>query len=224
MAVKKATTQTNVEDVYKENELLKETNKKLGDEMAEIRAMMQMLMSNQNKSVEVQNKIDMTKEEDMDIPMNKVVKVISTTYGGMTLKTAESGGKSYRFHDFGAIQPIMYSDILGIISNHPKASQEGYFLILDSKVAEASGMGMYYEKFLTKDKIVNILKMESDEISEVFQGTTKHMQEVILETIYKQIGNHEHIDRNKVSVISNIIGRDVFELAEIYNNGIKEIK
>ena len=59
----------------------------------------------------------------------------------------------------------------------------------------------YYKKFLTIDKITNILSFSCNDISDMISGTTESIQETIISLIVKKINNGEYVDMNKVEVI-----------------------
>ena len=196
---------------YKKREQLEKENKMLEKEIQEIKKMLE------NSLTPKMNMRENTIEDDgeiIDIPLNKTVKVINLYFGGLNLKTSESGGKIFRFNQFGDVRPIIYQDLLQILSLQYRFFTQGYCMILDNDVVKANGLETYYKNILTKKEIENILSYNDKEISDMFSNTTKIIKETIVDILMRKIINKEYVDHNKVRIISEIYGTDIYELAK----------
>ncbi len=199
----------------------------------ELKAMITQLSShNSQLKTELEAKsnvveIPVQQSEIIDIPLNRVVKVVSLYNGGMTLKTAELG-KTFRFENFGNLQPIIYADLIQIMSYQHRFTKQGYFMILDNDVVKAHALEDDYKKILTKQQIENILTFEDGVIRSLFSGTTNVIRETIVTMIMQKINSNEkkdYVDKNKVAILSEIYGKDIYALARndveaIVNNNI----
>ena len=59
----------------------------------------------------------------------------------------------------------------------------------------------YYNRFLTVEKITNILSFSKSDIVDMVSNTTETIQETIISLIVKKINNNEYVDMNKVEAI-----------------------
>ena len=202
-------------------------------QLDELKAMIAQLSSHNSQlksELEAKNIVVETpiqQPEVIDIPLNRVVKVVSLFNGGMTLKTAEMG-KNFRFEAFGMLQPIIYADLIQIMSHQHRFTKNGYFMILDNDVVKAHTLEDDYKKIITKQQIENILTFEDDVIRTLFSGTTNVIRETIVTMVMQKINSNEkkdRVDKNKVAILSEIYGKDIYALARndvetIVNNNI----
>lgn len=204
---------TENKNLEKENEKLEKENNNLQFQIDELRKLIEGLKN--SEPVEKSKGIDNIEEDIVpEIPLNKTVKVMSLYSGGLNLKTSDSGGKVIRFNRFGDIRPIIYSDLIQIISVQYRFFTEGYCAILDKDVVKANSLDEYYVKFLDKKQIDNILNYDDSKITSLFKNTTKQIQQTIVDLILNNIVENKHVDKNKVSVISEVYGQDLYKLAD----------
>lgn len=189
-----------------ENIDLAKRNAELEKELEEMKALVAKLMAEKESAK--------TEENFPDIPMNKPIKVMSLYTGGLNLKKSDDDKTPIRFNRFGEIQPILYMDLIKIISHQRKFFEEGYCVILDKDVIKAHYLEDVMKKILDKETIDKILDYDNDKIKELFLGTTKQLRETIVELIVDKIMRNEYVDRNKVALISELYGRDLYEIAE----------
>ena len=147
------------------------TEECLRKEVEELKNLVQSLL----KPKEV---LDSTYDEDEDdFPFNKIVKVMSYTNNPLTLTTERhGGGVSYIFPKIFEVLPIVYSDLIKIINIHPTFTIEGAFFIMNETVVKKRILTSAYDKFLTKNEMLTILDCDIDEISRLFNKTTKRIQ------------------------------------------------
>jgi hypothetical protein len=190
-------------------------NAELKSTIAEMKKMMEELMTSKSQEVkEVVKYIEVDKTpEIIDIPLNRVIKVMSLFRGQMTLMTQANGGREFRFNSFGTIQPIIYSDLLQIISHQQRFCDEGYFVILDKDVVIANGKEENYKRFLDKKQIENILSYDDETITSLFSNTTKNIKESIVAILVAKINSNESVDKNKIHLISDLYGVDLWAYA-----------
>lgn len=149
-----------------------------------------------------------------EIPLNRVVKVMSLFSGGLNLKTSDTNNAQVvRFEFVGQTLPIIYQDLIKMIGNQRQFFEEGYCMILDKDVVKAHYLEKFYKKFIDGKVINNILEYEPDKIREIFSNVTGVIQQSIVDVVISKILNNEYVDKNKVSVLSEVYGRDIFELA-----------
>jgi len=215
MATKKTAVKTTTDVAPKTDEVAELKNKLL-----EMQDMINKLMMTQTTPVEVtKNETPVNtssyKEESEEIPFRTFIKVMSLTNNKLTISTEGYGkGTLYNFIDFGEIQPIMYEDVAKIIHNNQHHARNGAFYIMNPQVVKLHGLTNYYEKLLTKDTILNILNLSGDEMTHLFKGTTKQIQETIVSLLVERIVNDEYVDLNKLQIISNAYGKDINSMAQ----------
>lgn len=204
-----------------EKDLAKE-NKQLKAELDEIKKMLKDLNQGSPTPPAIQEKtffVSSSEEDELDVEIrpNKYIKVMSLNFGLLVLSTEGKGqGKIFEFKKFGDVRNIVYADLANIIHNHQKFAEDGRFYIFDKNVIRNHGLVEYYDKFMTKEKIDNILTFNSKEITSLFNNTTKSQQETIVGILIKKIRNGEDIDLNKVDIISRVYGQNIYEIANEY--------
>jgi len=214
MAGKSKTKTINQEEVIQETndiDLIKE-NEKLKNEIAELKAMIQSLMAKNEKASKADD--NNVNSEFFGIPLHKPIKVMSLFTGGLNLKQSDNDPSPYRFNSFGEVLPIIYNDLIKIISNQRKFFEEGYCVILDEDVIKAHGLDRFMDKILDKTTIEKILEYDDDKIKELFSKTTKQIRETIVDLIVDKIIKREYVDRNKIAIVSELYGKDLYEIAE----------
>ena len=176
-----------LEELKKENDLLKTEQE------------------SRNEKIESSNSVSLDASKNIsysDINPLKLIKVISLSDGGVSLKTKSSGdGKVFRFDKFGHSVTITYSDLQDIISTDRSFIEDGFVYICDKDVVKNNYLEDAYSKFLTIETINNIFSFPKDEIIDMIQNTTEALQESIISFVVKKINNGEYVDMNKVDVI-----------------------
>lgn len=193
-----------LEELKKENDLLKKENE---DVKSQIKLILQKLteQESRNEKIESSNSVSLDASKNIsysDINPLKLIKVISLSDGGVSLKTKSSGdGKVFRFDKFGHSVTITYSDLQDIISTDRSFIEDGFVYICDKDVVKNNYLEDAYSKFLTIETINNIFSFPKDEIIDMIQNTTEALQESIISFVVKKINNGEYVDMNKVDVI-----------------------
>lgn len=132
----------------------------------------------------------------------KPIKVVSLTDGGVSLRTNATGsGKTFRFDKFGHSISITYSDLQDVIATDRTFIEDGSVYICDADVVRNNYLNDCYNKFLTVEKITNILSFSKSDIVDMISNTTEAIQETIISLIVKKINNNEYVDMNKVDAI-----------------------
>jgi hypothetical protein len=187
---------------------------KLEQELENLKKMVEDLIASRPIVASLNPVVTQKQEEENEIPFRKFIKVISLTNHTLTLSTEGHGvGTEYNFVEFGEIQNILYEDVAKIIHNNQKFTRNGAFMILDDRVIKLHNLTSYYEKFLDKDIITNILNFDADKIKEMFSKTTPRIQDAIVSLIVEKIHNGQDVDLNKVQILSDIYGKDIKKLA-----------
>ena len=185
-----------------ENDTLKKEN----DELRKQLKMVLEQMSSQNSNVKENTSVTKDSIDDVELykeinPL-KPIKVVSLSDGGVSLKTNANGsGKSFRFDKFGHSISITYSDLQDVIAMNRSFIEDGTVYICDEDVVKNNYLDEYYSKFLTVDKITNILSFDISDIIDMVSNTTETIQETIISLLVKKINNNEYVDMNKIDAI-----------------------
>lgn len=218
MEEKKTTTRVKKTTETQELDLTNELAKKdaeisaMKDMMLQLQMQMQqmMLSSNQTQTTQV------PQEEFINI--YKAIPVMSLFDGMLNLSTQPNGqGKSYTFNRFGEVRNIVYSDLRDIIGSNFSFAKEGLFYVMDEKIVFENGLTEYYEKMLNKEAIENIIETDKENILNIFDSAPKSQKETIVDIIVGKMAKGESFDLNKVSIISDKIGKDI-------NTMVKDLK
>jgi hypothetical protein len=185
-AKKESSIDSATEDYKKENELLKSQL----DEMLK-------LINSLKDSQSVQ-----ASTSEIKLDMDSRISVTSITTGGVNLKTSTDGtAKIFRFEKLGQTLPILYVDLINCINLNRSFFEEGLLYINNPKVIEDNYLEEFYKRFLTLDKITNIMSFDSETIKNMVVNTTTAIQETICLLVAEKINKGESIDMNKVEVI-----------------------
>ena len=212
---------TPIKTTSKKEEVKVETPNKLEQENSQLKSqleeMQKMLLELKNnmavkETAVVKEPIQEPVSEYIDIPLNKVVKVMSLYFGGLNLKVSDNG-KTFRFNNFGDMQPILYNDLIQIMNHQHRFCQEGYFMILDKDVIKAHALEDNYKKLLDAKQIQNILEYDDEKITELFTSTTQNIKESIISIVVAKINGDGNVDKNKVHLLGELYGADLFAYA-----------
>lgn len=178
-----------------------EINQKL---MQMLTLMSQSVTSGQSKE-EVPSQIEKTKAPKKNFSalkqprMNEMIQVQSLTHGELCLNV--NNNVSLKLERYGAIKPVLYSELVSIVNNNRKFAENGHFYILDERAVYHLGLSNYYENLLSFDEIENIQDYSDDSIRQMLSNTTQAQRNCIVANLtyraYKNIG----INYNKVDVI-----------------------
>lgn len=202
-------TKTNVND----NDLVKK-NEELEKELAELKKKLESLLTEKVTTIQADSINNHEVEVFPEIPMHKPIKVMSLYTGGLNLKKYNDDKTPFRFNFFGETQPILYGDLVKIISHQRKFFEEGYCVVLDNDVIKVHYLEKFMKKILDKKTIDKLLEYDDEKIKDLYNGTTKQLKQTIVDLIVDKIVKKEYVDRNKVAVISELYGKDLYEIAE----------
>ena len=174
--------------------------KKMEEELAELRKMIQSNSTNQQAPYAYQNP-----QSDDSIPFNRQVRVMSLCPNKLNLSTEKGGkGHHYTFERFGETKKISYGDIVAIGEEHRNFKEAGFYYILDDKIVEEEGLSDIYINILNKEKIEQVLSNNADAIS-MFQKTNPKQQKNIVDMIVGKLLAGEYVDQNLIVSIDRIL-------------------
>ena len=182
----------------------KEENDALKKQMEEMQKMLQQLMSQQSVPVAQSVQEEDSEQQKEEIPLTKRIKVTSITTGGVNLKTSyDNGARKFRLEHLGQTKAIQYEYLIDCINTDRWLFEDGLVYINDPQVVEEQLLEEEYKKFLTPDKIQNILSFDVETIRQMVSNSTREIQETICSVVIDKINAGESIDLNKVYAIGN---------------------
>ena len=182
----------------------KEENDALKKQMEEMQKMLQQLMSQQSAPVAQSVQEEDSEQQKEEIPLTKRIKVTSITTGGVNLKTSyDNGARKFRLEHLGQTKAIQYEYLIDCINTDRWLFEDGLVYINDPQVVEEQLLEEEYKKFLTPDKIQNILSFDVETIKQMVSNSTREIQETICSVVIDKINAGESIDLNKVYAIGN---------------------
>lgn len=187
------TTTTKPVEKDKETNLEKE-NAELKSQISTMMDMIKDLQAKQN----VGNTVTIQDE------LRRRVTITSITTGGVNLKTNDSGmAKPFRLERFGQTIPIVYEDLMDCINTDRWIFEDGLVYINDQKAIEEQYLEEAYKKFLTPDKIRDIMTFDDADIKNMVSNSTREIQETIVQLVCDKINKGEAVNLNKVKVIGD---------------------
>lgn len=179
-----------------------EENEELKKQLSDMMKLIQSLQTNMSATDSQVVKSDDDSYDTEDIDMNTRISITSITTGGVNLKTAIDGtARHFRLEKLGQTIPIIYEHLINCINTDRWLFEDGLVYINNAKVVKEQYLEDFYQKFLTPDKIENILNFDIETIKNMVSGTTTAIQETIASLVATKINNGETIDMNKVEVI-----------------------
>lgn len=177
-----------------ENNSLEKENAELKKQLSTMMDMIKDLQAKQNKDTTV------TLQDEF----RRRVTITSITTGGVNLRTNATGtGKPFRLERFGQTIPIIYEDLMDCINTDRWIFEEGFVYINDEKAIAEQYLEEAYKKFLTPDKITNILTFDDDAIASMVSNSTSEIQETIVRLVCDKINKGEPVNLNKVKVVGD---------------------
>jgi hypothetical protein len=197
---------------------LEKENKQLRSELDELKKMVLSLTQNQkdqqSTSIVESTNTNVINEDDSDIRPNKYIKVMSLNFGKLVLSTESKGqGKVFVFNKFGDVKNIVYSELANLIHHQQSFAEQGRFYVFDKQVVKNHGLVEYYEKFMDKEMIENILDHNREEIITLFNNTTKTQRDIIVNLLIKKIVDGVDVDITKIDIISRLAEVNIYDIA-----------
>lgn len=183
----------------KSDKTLEEENEILKKKLAE----MEHALKRANSNYEASTSHD-TESDTIPIEMNARILVTSMTNGGVNMKTATDGSaRHFRLEKIGQTIPIIYEHLINCINTDRWLFEEGLVYINDEKIVKEQVLEDFYKKFITPDKIENIMEFDTDTIKTMIGSATRTIQETIALLVAQKINDGSYIDMNKVEIIGN---------------------
>lgn len=169
----------------------------------QVKSLRELLESQQKDSKKVK-KVSIDPEEDID--------VISLCPTKLNLSTDGFGaGNTYRFTEFGEVQPIPFRDLKDIVRNQKGFLKKGYFYIDNEDAIAAMSVSKICENLPKKEVLLFLLEKDSQSIIKVLDMLPKGLLEMFAILIEKKIENSESIDMNVVATCGKLLNRDLVE-------------
>lgn len=185
----------------------------LEKELATLRAQIDMLIK-EKEAVTTTAPIKEESKKDEYIHPNKKIKVISLTYGTLTLWCSTRGMTSFK--GFGDTAVMTYSQLFDYMNTCRNAAKNGYFFIADPEVVEEFGLTEDYKKILSYDKILEVINGSDIDTKalELFSGIPEPLKESITNYVADLVYNKSLTDLNKIDIISNRLGVNIIQKVE----------
>ena len=186
---------TTTKPVDKDKEInLERENAELKSQISAMMDMIKDLQAKQNagNTVTIQDEL------------RRRVTITSITSGGVNLKTNDTGmAKPFRLERFGQTIPIVYEDLMDCINTTRWIFEQGLVYINDEKAIQEQYLEEAYKKFLTPDKIRDIMTFDDADIKNMVSNSTREIQETIVQLVCDKINKGEAVNLNKVKVIGD---------------------
>lgn len=214
MATNQTKTKSQIQD---ELDMANKKNEELSTQLAEMMEMIKALQTQQVSTVSTaaEESVEEDFEEELNIPDNKMIQVVSLVEYGVTIRTVSGdGARKFNFERLGQQKSISYSNLMDCYNTTPWIFEKGLLYIKDKQAVKSFDLEEFYENFLTVNQIKNILNLSVDEIEDLVSKTTENIKETIIVLTAKKINEEKNIDLNKVAAIERACGVDIREIAE----------
>lgn len=185
----------------------------------EMATLLEKSMSSNEDTESLANKSrddDYVNDEENKVSGDDYIKVMSLCPYVLNLRTERNpkNGKVYTFNSFGEVKRIQYRDLVKIIETHPTFTNDGVFIIINSKVIRRHALDESYESVLEKENIEKILSGNQTDAVNIFKTANDRQKNIIADMIVDKIVNNHGIDLNLVYRLSQEAGYDIHEKAK----------
>lgn len=214
--IKSTEMNTEIEELKKENEVLKSNLSELMNQVSEL-----LKKKGEEKTVvtstESDTEDDFLKYKEPDA--NKQIRLVSMYYGVLTLCNSanRSVAKTLKFGKFGEVKSVLYHDLVDYVNNERKFAEEGYFYILDKAAVYYLGLSSEYKKLVNPDFVKNIMNYSESEIHDIASTMTNAQRDNLIEVLSNRMYAGEMMDMNKIEIINKITGVNI-------QNKVEEMK
>jgi len=185
---------------------LKDENDALKAQIEELKKMMEHL-STQNENTDNRKG---AKVDPEDVDMNARITITSITTGGVNLRTSLDGtARFFRLEKLGQTIPIIYEHLINCINTDRWIFEDGLVYINDARAVREQYLEDAYNRFLTPEKIQNIMDFDILTIQEMISTTTPSIQETVSLLIANKINKGETVDMNKVEAIGKACSPEI---------------
>lgn len=194
-------------EVIKEPETLvsEEAFKKQAQELQELKDQMALMLKVQNAPTQQKEYIDTERD----------VFVVSLVRGALNLATeGEGAGFIYKFEQFGEELPIKYSDLKLIVQNNKKMLNKGRFYIYDKEFISQQRLEQAFNKIFSKEEMENLYSASKKEFAQLFDKMVPTQQGMFTALLIDSIRDGKDIDANIVQIVSEKIGKNVYDLVK----------
>jgi hypothetical protein len=212
----KMVTKKNEESSDQTGKVVDKEKEDLKNKVAELEIMMKnFLQGQQESSVEqVKTKKDFYYdiEEELQISPHSQVRIMSLVVGGLSLRALHH---VVSIPEFGNSLSVSFEDLRHIVNNHSDLAKDGAFIILSEKVVKALYLDRDYEKLLSRKDIELIVNLDPNRIYDILKSSSKVQLQSIIHQFLQEIpkGDARYLDHNKLRIISDFVGTDIYQLA-----------
>lgn len=199
-------------------------NARLENEMSELKMMLQQVIQAQTtmnssnvvsaSEVHLKEELGLSEEDYSIIPPNKLIRLTSLFYGGMTLRG--SNNKPIRFDKFGMTRPVSFDDLTYICTNHPTLAEDGAFFIHDKEAVRALYLENSYTKIIDSKKMENLFDLSRDQIEDIVCSLNDTQMNTVENIVIQGIidGNSKYSNWSKVDVVNKYCKKNLQKIAQ----------
>ncbi|HAU86689.1 MAG TPA: hypothetical protein DCW90_14730 [Lachnospiraceae bacterium] len=203
MAETKSTGRGRPKKVESQVDNTKAENEALKQELADLKAQMQLLMSTMSAPVAPTQK----KEQ-------RLIRIVNMCHGSVVLK----GSTIWKIDGQFNYQDFLETEASIIVSNMPNMVRSGGIYIADEQFREEHNLTDVYRYLLSDEQMKNLLNSDPNYVIEAYKGTNDNQKQIIIDMICDKLDNGENVDGNVLITLSKLSGKDLLE----YQNAEEE--
>lgn len=174
----------------------KAENKFLQEQLAQMQAMMAQLQSQINSQSQVAQPQVVIQQQSNATRTVKVISLIDNTYIMSTKPLGQ--GTVYRFDKYGDFKNVKFQDLQDILAINSKQFENGMAVLASKEDYDDLQIGYIYDMVLDKDRMDDVIKLQSDIDVDIILGMSEEMQEKVYSIIADKIANGISYDFNKI--------------------------
>lgn len=115
--------------------------------------------------------------------------VVMSGINGKLLHKSQAGNGTFEFSQFGQKQQMPYKELKSMNNLTRETLERGWIMILNKDLIQEFGLAKEYEKFLTPNRINDILKIRTNELREIIEELPKDMRTTLFDEAKRRVDN-----------------------------------
>lgn len=213
-----------VEKVVSTEDVLAEAkaeNKALQEQLAQMKDMMAQLQLQINSQSQIAQPQVVIQQQSNATRTVKVISLIDNTYIMSTKPLGQ--GTVYRFDKYGDFKNVKFQDLQDILAINSKQFENGMAVLASKEDYDDLQIGYMYDMVLDKDRMDDVIKLQSDADVDIILGMAKEMQEKVYSIIAGKIADGVSYDFNKIKRLEKEGTGDIQEFIKMKEE-MKEVE
>lgn len=115
--------------------------------------------------------------------------VVMAGINGRLIHKSQAGNGTFEFKQFGQKQQMPYKELKSMNNLARETLERGWIMILNKDLIQEFNLAKEYEKFLTPNRVDEILKIRTNELREIIKELPKDMKLTLFDEAKRRVDN-----------------------------------